>query len=186
MGLERIRDEALFTRLKHKDRQAFIKTYDTHLDDIYRFVFFKVGNREEAEDLTSQAFLKTWDYIQNNSIKDYKTLKSLLYKVARNLVIDQYRKKGQQALSYDNDPSLARIADERQDVRRSVEASIDCGLLREKIFELKDEYREIITLRFLNELSVTEIAQALDKSKGNVRVLIFRALKALKDLAGQE
>ena len=56
----------------------------------------------------------------------------------------------------------------------------------QKLFELKDEYREVLTLRFVNEMSITEIAEALEKSKGNVRVLIYRALQALRAVIGDD
>ena len=52
--------------------------------------------------------------------------------------------------------------------------------------EIKEEYREVIIFRFINELSIKEIAEILDKTKGNVRVLVYRALKALKELLSEE
>ena len=67
--------------------------YDLYTDSIYRYIYFKVGQDEEARDLTSEVFLKAWNYIQDNKITDYKTLKALFYKIARNLVIDHYRRK---------------------------------------------------------------------------------------------
>ena len=63
-----------------------------------------------------------------------------------------------------------------------MELKTDLLVLETKLPELKDEYREVIILRFVNELSIKEVAEILDKSKGNTRVLIFRALKALKEL----
>ena len=80
MDIKSIKDKILYSRLKQKDKEAFIKAYDIYTDNIYRFIYFKVRGKEEAEDLTSQVFLKTWDYIQNNTL-DQKTLKSLLYKM---------------------------------------------------------------------------------------------------------
>jgi len=180
-------EKLLFTKLKEKDKDAFVKAYDLYLDSIYRFVFFKVNKAEEAEDITSQVFLKSWDYIQNNSIKDYDTLKSLLYKIARNLVIDYYRKsKNKSEVSYNlEEGGSIDIEDERQNVVKQVSIQMDCDLIEEKLFELKDEYREVITMRYINELSITEISQILDKPKGNVRVLVFRAIKSLKEIIGE-
>lgn len=179
-----LRDKFLFERLKRKDKEAFIKAYDLHLDDIYRFIFFKVGSREEAEDLAAAVFLKTWDYIGNNEIKEHKSLKSFLYKVARNAVIDHYRKKCQENnLLRADENTAAAVPDERQDIHRQLEIREEYSFIAEKLFELKDEYREVITLKYINEMSVAEIARSLDKSRGNVRVLIFRALRALKEVA---
>ncbi|MCU0679636.1 MAG: RNA polymerase sigma factor [Planctomycetes bacterium] len=179
-------DKSLFLRLKEKDKEAFIKAYDLYLDDIYRFIFFKVGVHEEAEDLTAAVFLKTWNYIQNNDIAAYSSLKSFLYKVARNLVIDHYRKKSlEKSALLSDDPAGLDLPDENQDIHRQIELHDDYGFIESKLFELKDEYREVITLRYINELSVSEIAKTLDKSRGNIRVLIYRAIKALKGLANE-
>ncbi len=182
-----LKDKILYLRLKHKDKEAFIKAYDLYIDNIYRFVFFKVNNKEEAEDITSSVFLKSWDYIQSNELVDYKTLKYLLYKVARNLVIDYYRKKSkQQKVIYDKDISNFEIVDKSQDVIGQAELAADFKFIEKKLFDLKDEYREIIILRYLNELSIAEIADILEKSTGNIRVLLFRALKALREVINQD
>jgi len=91
----KIKEKILYSRIKNKDRQAFVKAYDLYVDQIYRFIYFKVGNKEEAEDLSSAVFLKIWSYLQENNIIDSKTLRSLLYKIARNIIIDHYRKINQ-------------------------------------------------------------------------------------------
>lgn len=184
MNFSGFKDKILYTRFKQKDKDAFIKAYDLYADHIYRFVFFKVNNKEEAEDITSQVFLKSWDYIQNNNLTDFKTLKSLFYKVSRNLVIDHYRKKStRQSIVREEDISEFDIVDHKQDMAENFASQHDYELVRQKLFELKDEYREVIVLRFLNELSIAEIADAMGKNKGNIRILIFRALKALRELS---
>ncbi len=182
-----IADKLIYNRLKKKDKDAFIKAYDKYLEHIYRFVYFKVGSREEAEDLTSYIFLKTWDYIQNNQLKDHKTLKALLYKVARNAVIDHYRKQKPLADASIDDENLARtLVDDKQDMHKQVMISDEYEAITLKLKELKDEYREAIILRYVNEMSIGEVAEALGKNKGNTRVLIYRALNALKELTGEE
>jgi RNA polymerase sigma-70 factor, ECF subfamily len=180
---EKFKDKILYLKLKQKDQEAFIEAYDKYVNDIYRFVFFKVNIKEEAEDITSSIFLKTWDYIQNNSITDYKTLKSLFYKVARNAIIDYYRKKNV-TISIDkiNDEKGIDVADESQDIHKQLEIEGEIKDVKAGMLELKDEYREIITLRFINDLSIDEIAKILDKDKGNIRVLIHRAIQALKKI----
>src|SRR3989339_293021 len=117
----KINDKTLYFRMKQKDKEAFISAYDSYLNDIYRFIYFKVGNREEAEDLTSSVFLKTWNYIQDNNLKSYKTLKALLYRIARNAVIDHYRQKSKrQDISYDAELGFD-VEDEKQDNLQKME-----------------------------------------------------------------
>ena len=181
-----IKEKQIFSRLKKKDKEAFVLAYDAYLDSIYRFIYFKVGSQEVAEDITSQVFLKTWDYIQNNNLRDYKTLKALLYKVARNTVIDHYRKESRKVeSSLDTtvgDNNEVNIADPGQDILSKISAKADYEIVVLRMRDLKDEYREAIVLRYINELNIKEIAEVLDKSRGNVRVLIYRALQALKEL----
>ncbi len=182
MKIGRIEEKLLLYKISKNDKNAFIKAYDLYVDQLYRFIYFKVGNREEAEDLCSWVFLKTWNYILKNSLKDCKTLKALLYKISRNLIIDHYRKtKGRETVSLDDEGGI-KITDEKQNLNDSLELKADLLVLETKLPELKDEYREIIILRFINELSITEISEILDKPKGNIRVLIYRSLNALKEL----
>ncbi|MCK4540203.1 RNA polymerase sigma factor [Candidatus Parcubacteria bacterium] len=183
MSAKRIKDKILYLRLKQKDKEAFIKAYDNYINDIYRFIYFKVGSKEDAEDITSQVFLKSWDYIQNNDLLEYKTIKAFFYRVARNIIIDHYRGKNTQAnISIDNKENQIDIIDEKVDLGKEVDLKNDIKNLQQAMRELKDEYREVLMLRYINELSIKEIAEILDKSKGNVRVLIFRAIKALKNI----
>ena len=185
MSGNNIKDKILYLRLKQRDKEAFLKAYDLYVDSIYRFILFKVRSPEEAEDITSSVFLKTWDYIQNQKLKEYKTLKSFLYKVARNLVIDHYRKQArQQDVSINRDDgSSIDLPDEKQDTHGKIALDSDIQFLMQKLTLLKDEYREAIVLRYVDDMSISEIANILEKNKGNVRVIIYRAIKALKELA---
>ena len=182
MKIGKIEEKLLLYKIKKNDKQAFIKAYDLYVDQLYRFIYFKVGSREEAEDICSAVFLKTWNYILQDSLRDHKTLKALLYKITRNSIIDHYRKnKDRGNISLDGDNGI-EVIDEKQNAARNMELKTDLFVLETKLPELKEEYREVIILRFVNELSIKEIADILDKPKGNIRVLIFRALKALKEL----
>jgi RNA polymerase sigma-70 factor, ECF subfamily len=180
--MKRPSDKNIYSRLRHQDKEAFAEAYDLYLDHIYRFVYFKVGNEEEARDISSQTFLKAWDHIRNNSLTDHKTLKGLLYRVARNLIIDHYRKKTREEVSYSEEGSLIELADERQDLAKNLQIRSEFEDLEKKMRLLKDEYREALTLRYINELSVAEMAEILDKTRGNTRVLVYRALNALKEI----
>ena len=187
MSAKRIKDKILYLRLKQKDKDAFIKAYDSYIEDIYRFIYFKVGNREDAEDITSQVFLKSWDYIQNNNLLEYKTIKPFFYRVARNSIVDYYRDKSdKENISINNENNKIDVIDEKVDLNKEVDLKNDIKNLQEAMQELKNEYREVLLLRYINELSVKEIAEILEKNKGNVRVLIFRAIKALKNIVSAD
>lgn len=176
-------DKTLFLKLKrYKDKQAFVAVYDQYLTPIYRFVYFKVNDQAEAEDLTSQVFLKCWSYIQDGKITDYGTIRAFLYKVARNTVIDYYRQKTEN-LALDE---VKDIVDEQPISGEAIDQNISVALIAGQLKKLKDEYREALILKFVNELSTAEIAEILGKTRGNVRVLLHRAERALKKLVTEE
>lgn len=179
--VQKFKEKNLFSRLKKKDKDAFIEAYDLYVDDIHRFVYFKIGNKEEANDLTSIIFLKTWEYIKNNSLTDSRTLRALLYKVARTSIIDYYR-QNQVVTSIDDEDHPIDVVDDGQSVIEQINLNSDLEIIRKKLPELKMEYREVIIMRFINDLELEEIAEITGKTKGNVRVLLFRALKALREL----
>jgi RNA polymerase sigma-70 factor (ECF subfamily) len=172
-----------------KDKQAFIQIYNLYVDDIYRFIYFKVGHREEAQDISSDVFLKAWDYIILNKVDKSKNLKALFYKIARNTVIDYYRsKKNTSSLDSLENTDLNDI---KQDPQAITEIKHEYERILKLLNNIKEEYKEIIILKHINELSWDEISQALGKSKGSLRVLLHRASKALeeedkKDLAIKE
>jgi RNA polymerase sigma-70 factor (ECF subfamily) len=183
--MQKLKERNLFSRLKKKDRDAFVAAYDLYVSDIHRFVYFKIGNKEEANDLTSIIFLKTWEYIKNNSVLDSKTLRALLYKIARTSIVDYYREK-QPLSSLDDEEHKIEVVDEKQDIVAESDLNSDMEMIRKKLPELKLEYRDVIIMRFINELELGEIAEITGKTKGNVRVLLFRALQALKELIEKE
>ncbi len=155
---------------------AFGDLYDFYHSQIYRFVFLKVGRREEAEDLTHQVFMNAW-----TNIKKYKhqghPFSSWLYRIARNQVIDHYRtRRGEYSLEgMESDYFVAPIA-----------AHFDLGnkMEMERVMramkELKPEYQDVIIMRFIEDLSVKEVASTVGKSEGAVKLLQHKAIKELK------
>ncbi len=175
-------EKILFAKLKSQDQEAFLEVYDRYVDKVYRFIYFKVSDAAEAEDLTAATFLKTWQHIQQNSVTDAKTLPALVYRIARNVIIDHYRQNSKCDVVSIETPEGQSIVDEKQDISKESEVNSDLELMKKKMEQLKDEYREILVLRYVNDLSIDEIAEIIGKNKGNVRVLIYRATAALKEL----
>lgn len=185
--IKKFQDKRALGQLKNKDREVFITAYDRHVKDIHRFVYFKIGNREEADDLTSMVFLKTWNYIQAGNLQKGKTLRSLLYRIARNAIVDYYRENGlKMELSLDDENNPLDVADDGQTAPELLEEKDNLELVRKQLPLLKDEYREVIILKFVNDLDIGEIADVTGKSKGNIRVLLHRALNALRELVSEE
>jgi len=164
-------------------RKEFSKIYDKYINKIYRFIFLKVNSQEIAQDLTSETFLKGWEAFQKannpgNSIQKIENPQAFLYQIARNLVIDHYREKSKaQLVSVEFSP----IIDPRQNLEERANLNSDLEEIKRGLVKIKDEYQDVIIYRYLNELSMPEIAKIMDKSEGTVRVLLHRALKSLKD-----
>ena len=163
-------------------KQKFSKIYNQNIEKIYRFIFLKVNSQERAEDLTSKTFLKGWEAFKNSGNSSQKTIdnpRAFLYKIARNLVIDYYREKGRtQIISTEYVP---QIPDPRTDLEERAKLNSDLGIVKQSLQNLKGEYQEVIIWRYVDDLSISEIAKVLDKPKGTIRVTLHRALKALKD-----
>jgi RNA polymerase sigma-70 factor (ECF subfamily) len=162
-----------------KDPEAFGRIYDTYASKVYRFVFFKVSSEEEAQDITADVFLKAWQYLLDEKGREVRHLASLLYGIARNNVIDFYRSRSNKETLQIGEALSDEVADERH-LEQKTEAKIDVEFLGRQLRNLKDEYREVLVMRYLDELSIGEIAEALGKTAGNVRVLVHRAAEALK------
>ena len=171
--------QALVEKVQRGDTNAFGEIYDLLLDKIYRFIYYRTGNKEDAEDLTETVFIKMW-----KSISSYKNkglpFEAWVFRITRNIVIDYYRTK---KLSVSLDEGLI---DTLPDNKISHEDILHDKMLKEMIFEklkyLSDNYREIIILKFIEEKNNKEISEILEKPIDQVRVLQSRALKALKTL----
>ena len=162
-----------------KSPEAFGKLYDGYATRIYRFIYFKVSSSTDAEDLTAEVFLKAWQYLSEG--KEIRSFSGLLYTIARNQVIDFYRRDTANKEPKLEDMELENLSDGGK-MKEGLEKMQEATALVKKLKLLKDEYREVLTLRYIDELAPGEIAEILNKSGISVRVLIHRALKALKKI----
>jgi RNA polymerase sigma-70 factor (ECF subfamily) len=126
--------------------------------------------------LTSEAFLRGWQAFKSQK-KEIKNIQAFLYQIARNLTTDHYREKGQaQFVSVE----YASIANPDTSLEEKAMLTSDFEQVKEALVKIKEEYQEVIVWRYIDDLSVPEIAKMLNKSEEAVRVTIHRAMKALK------
>lgn len=178
----RLKEKFLLFRIRaKKDPEAFGAIYDAYVKQIYRFIYFKVASAEQAEDLTSETFLKAWQYLKEK--REVPNLQALLYSVARSVVIDHYRSSAAEraTISLDENIADANVDVASEKFLKDMETKFDTTLVLEKLRGLKEEYRDVVIMRFLDEMSTGEIAAVLGKSASNVRVILHRATKALSD-----
>lgn len=158
----------------------FSRFYDLYVKKIYRFAYLKVGSREEAEDLTSETFLKAWEYFSRTPNHKINNVKAFFYQVANNLITDFYRKKKLIPFSLDRLEGANKLADGQISEFEKIEKDEEVSRLMSALKNIPENYANIIIWYHLEELEISEIAEILKKSEGTVRVTIHRALKALK------
>jgi RNA polymerase sigma-70 factor (ECF subfamily) len=182
-------DRYLLFRLRTKqDPEAFGKIYDRYVEAIYRFSILKLPTAEDAQDVTSETFMRAWQYVSEH--KEIADVRALLYRIARNLIADKYR-KDEPTVSLETvtflgsgtstDTRVRELGDDRRH-ERLIEAQADLALLAKKLELLKEDYRDVLTLRLVDGLPFGVIAEILEKKSGNVRVIYHRAIKALQNL----
>ena len=188
-------------------RKDFSKIYDQYIERIYRFVFLKVNSQEVAEDITSEVFLKGWNAFKNRkswlsnlffsqtsqtenqgaknneNLEQIKNPQAFLYQIARNLVIDHYRSKGKKkmvSIDFQEQEYNKEIEDQKNDLEKIVFLSLEIEQIRSDLANIRQDYQDIIIWHYLDDLSIQEIAEILNKSEQAVRVMLHRALKTLK------
>ncbi len=161
--------------------QEFIKAYDQFSDAIFRHCIFRVSDREKAKDLTQTAFVRLWDYMLQE--KEIDNMRAFLYRIANNLIIDEYRKRKEVSLDQMRDEEGFDIG---FDIRHEAEARDDYAQAQVLLEKLPDKYREALVMRHIDGLSVKEIAHLTKESENVISVRIHRAIEKLKMLAEQK
>ena len=159
----------------------FGRLYDLYVERVYRHVYYKVGNTKDAEDLTQQVFIKAWKAIGRYR-KTASPFIAWLMRISHNMVIDYYRKK-RDTTYLDNE---WEFKDSYSSPERSAEERFDQQQLRKVILRLPGEQQQVILMSFIEGFTYTEIAAALNKKEGTIRVILHRALKKIRQMMGVE
>ncbi|MBI4128630.1 MAG: RNA polymerase sigma factor [Parcubacteria group bacterium] len=162
------------------DNERFIQAYEAYADAIFRYFYFRVFDRDKAQDLSQETFTKTWEYLVKGN--EVQNIRAFLYQVARNLMIDRSRKKV--ALSLD--ALHEKGFDPGADVRDTLENTLDADRMLVLLKHLEEKYREVILMRFVEGLSPREIARALDETENVIYVRVHRGLRQLRALLDQQ
>lgn len=163
------------------DANAYEQLYDAYVAPIYRFVLFKVSHQADAEDITSDVFLRVWNYLTEKKRPSVRNFRSFVYQVARNAIIDYYRRQATtsthtQAL----DPEAPIVS--TQDLYEQVATNDELQGVLIAIKKLKQESQDVLMLRYIEGYTHKQIAQALGKTPAAVRVTLHRATKKLQEI----
>lgn len=165
-------DDRLITEA-HSDPTAFARLYRRHYEAVFRYCVHRLFERYLAEDITSVVFLKVVENFQSFKGNELQ-FRNWLYKIATNAVNDHLRKSARRKTLLENvdnfikNPGSINFSDEK------------LAFLKQAMFELKPKYQTIITLRFFENLKLTEIAEMLGSSPGTIRSRLARALAKLR------
>ena len=169
----RIRD--LVERAQLGDRSALEELYLTHFDRIYSYLHMSVGSRHDAEDLTTQTFVKMLESIGRFRWRSVP-FSAWLFRIAHNLAMDHFRARRRwQPEEEVPEPAGA----EENSAEEQALASIGDASLLELVARLSPDQREVLTLKFVFRFSNGEAAAILDKTEGAVKSLQHRALASL-------
>jgi len=163
---------------KIKKQNDFAGIYRKYVNDIFRFCYIRVSDREQAKDLSQQVFLKAWDYVDKGN--DLDNPKAFLYQMPRNIIIDWYRIKKESSLDKMIEEDGYDIPDQNSvsDIYR--DSDMKSVLIAMKSIPKEDS--DALTMRYIDGMSVSEIAKVLNERENTVSVRIHRAIEKVRDI----
>jgi len=172
-----ITNPEIIARARSGDTRVITAIYEQHRLGVFRYLYYRVGDVQAAEDLTSEVFLRMIGALDGFS-PQRSGFEAWLYQIARNLAIDHYRK----ARLRNHMPLEDNLIGEYQDVDKTVERNLTHEHLRRALTRLNELQRDVIVLRFVNGLPISVVAQTLHKSEDSIKSLQRRALVALREI----
>ncbi len=154
----------------------FFDAHAMYADAIFRYCYFKVGDREVAKDITQDVFIKIWEYLAKG--EDIENMKAYLYKVAHNAVIDFWRKSKSIP-----DSNLSPLVFENAEASEKTELQAEYSVFLSMLKKISEEDRDLIVMRYVEDMTPGEIAQILGVRENTVSVRISRAVSRLRDIA---
>ncbi len=169
--------EQIINRAKQGDQEAFSTLYKEYVTPVYRYVYFRVRNQADAEDITQDVFIKTYQHLDRYSYMGTSPL-AYLITIARNTLTDHWRKKK----TFHLDEDWAMNISDTVNLETAISRKYEAHHVQEKLKLIPEDQQNVIIMKFINDLSNKEIAQTLGKTEESVRQLQSRGLKSLREL----
>jgi len=174
-------DARLIARAQEGELAAVAEIYERHHGAIYRYVFYRVGDAPTAEDLTGTVFVRVVENIDRFVYRG-RPLLTWLYTIARNVVVDHHRRTGGPAIV----PLEERLVNGAVDVERAADRALTQQRLARALSHLTEDQRQVIVLKFMEQMTNQEAAQTMEKTVGAVKSLQHRALAALQRILAED
>jgi RNA polymerase sigma-70 factor (ECF subfamily) len=169
-------DEARLVRQAQAGEEAaFVALYQQNQPSVYTYIYYRVGERMTAEDLTAEVFVRLVGKI-NRFKPGKRPILAWLYTIAGNLVADHYRRKGRATWL----PLSEEVRSNGHSPSQMVQTAQEHNRLAAAMEQLTEEQRQVVLLRFVERRSIAETAAILGKTEGAVKALQHRALAALR------
>lgn len=168
----------LIVQAKEGDSDAIGELYENFRVGIYRYLYYRTGETQAADDLTSEVFLRMIRSLSSYRLEE-GSFQGWLFQIAHNLLTDHYRKtNGKTQVQLEE-----KVSEDPLNPRtRPVERRLNSVILKQALHMLSGEQREVIVLRFIAGMPITQVAQAMNKSEDSVKGLQRRALITLRDV----
>ncbi len=167
---------ALVELARDGDAEAFGQLYDHYVSGVFRFIYYRVGSRQLAEDLTSETFVRGLRAIQRFTWQG-KDFGAWLTTIARNLIADHFKSSRSRLEIVSDDVPEGRVT--ASSPEEDVLALISNEMLFDAVNSLPPEQRDCILMRFIQGMSIAETAAALKRSEGAIKQLQLRAVRSL-------
>jgi RNA polymerase sigma-70 factor, ECF subfamily len=157
--------------------QEFAEIYRAHVDALFQYCLFKVSDRELAKDLVQETFMKTWIYAADAESGKIESMKAFLFRTLSNLIVDEYRKRKTISLDTLAEDGFDPPFDDSDRLLDTIDGERALQLLK----FLPEDYRDVVFMRYVQELSLEEIAEITGESKNTLSVRLHRGIKKLKE-----
>lgn len=168
--------EECIKKAQNGDKNAYGELYKQYYERIYRYCRINLNHRPAADDVCQEVFIRAWKALPKFTLKDGGTFQAFLYRIARNLIIDLSRKKKEISIDYveeiSQDENLVEGISQKENIEK----------VKNALAKLADMDRQIIILRYFEEMSHSEVAKIINIKEGALRVRTIRLLKKLKEL----
>lgn len=171
-------ETVLVQQAQKGDKRALITLYQNYLNPIYRYAYSRVSNKSEAEDITSEIFLRMVRHL--NEFQSASSFKNWLYGIAKHVIADFWRQHYKNPTdSFDKIPEILTSSPPNQIVNEEAEQDLiqKESRIKKILAQLPDQYRRVLELRFLKSYTLQETANELGISLANTKVIQYRALK---------
>jgi RNA polymerase sigma-70 factor (ECF subfamily) len=174
-------ETTLITRAQEGEDAAVGELYDQYREQVFQYLYYRVGDSQTAEDLTAEVFVRAMEALPRYRSRG-TPFRAWLFQIARNLAVDHYRRAGRRThvTLTDRIPHRGKMPEE------TVESRLTSARLYQALQTLKDSQREVIVLRFVVDLPIAEVAEALGRTENSVKGLQRRGLRALRGALQKE